>query len=60
MYECERCGNRFSAIRMPAGANCPRCRARDGVSMPLKLSLFAAATKAVAAKQSNRERGSNR
>lgn len=57
MYECERCGSRFSPIRVPAGADCPRCRARDGVAVPLSISLFSAAAKAVAEKRDLEEKG---
>jgi hypothetical protein len=60
MYECERCGSRFSPIRVPAGADCPRCRARDGATVPLSLSLFAAASKAVAEKHAIRKGGAER
>jgi uncharacterized OB-fold protein len=55
MFECGRCGDRFSPIRVPAGADCPRCRAREGVSVPLTLTLFAAPRKAVPEKQIPRE-----
>jgi len=60
MYQCERCGSRFSPIRVPAGAGCPRCQARDGVAVPLSLSLFAAASKAVAEKQAHANRSAKR
>jgi hypothetical protein len=42
MFRCERCGSEFSPIRMTAGAPCPRCRARDGVSVPLSFAPFSA------------------
>jgi uncharacterized OB-fold protein len=56
MYECERCGSRFSPIRVNAGADCPRCRARDGVTVPLTLTLFAAASKVASEKQASGRR----
>jgi hypothetical protein len=40
MLTCERCGSSFSPIRVRAAADCPRCRARDGVCIPLTLTLF--------------------
>jgi hypothetical protein len=42
MYRCERCGSSFSPIRVSHSANCPRCRARDGVSTPLTFAPFSA------------------
>jgi hypothetical protein len=48
MLRCERCGSSFSPIRVGAAAHCPRCRARDGVSVPLTLSLFDAPSEDVA------------
>jgi hypothetical protein len=38
-YRCERCGARFSPIRVSNHQNCPRCRARDRVSVPLTLEM---------------------
>jgi hypothetical protein len=35
MFRCERCGSAFSPIRVPPSQTCPRCRAREGVSVPL-------------------------
>jgi hypothetical protein len=48
MLTCERCGASFSPIRVGAAADCPRCRARDGVSVPLTLSLFDAPSEDIA------------
>jgi hypothetical protein len=39
MFRCERCGSSFSPIRVSSRQNCPRCRARDGVSIPLTLEM---------------------
>jgi hypothetical protein len=47
MFACERCGAAFSPIRIGAGSICPRCRARDGVSVPLTFRLFDARSKNV-------------
>jgi hypothetical protein len=43
MFRCDRCGSGFSPIRVPANELCPRCRARDGVSVPLSFAPFSAA-----------------
>jgi predicted nucleic acid-binding Zn-ribbon protein len=40
MFNCERCGSSFSPIRAAILEYCPRCRARDGVAVPLIFSLF--------------------
>jgi hypothetical protein len=37
MYRCERCGSAFNPIPFFSQENCPRCRMRDGVSVPLTL-----------------------
>jgi len=39
MYRCERCGSSFSPIRVSSRQTCPRCRARDRVSVPLVLEM---------------------
>jgi hypothetical protein len=44
MFSCERCGSRFSPIRAPLDETGPRCRARDGISVPLSFTPFSAAT----------------
>jgi hypothetical protein len=36
MFYCERCGIRFSAGALSGAKDCPRCKARDGVSQPLR------------------------
>jgi hypothetical protein len=36
MFYCERCGIRFSAGALSGETDCPRCKARDGVSQPLR------------------------
>jgi hypothetical protein len=38
MFRCKRCGSSFSPIRV-SGQSCPRCRARDRVSVPLILEM---------------------
>jgi predicted Zn-ribbon and HTH transcriptional regulator len=36
MFYCERCGIRFSVGALSGATECPRCKARDGVSQPLR------------------------
>jgi hypothetical protein len=36
MFFCERCEIRFSAGALSGATECPRCKARDGVSQPLR------------------------
>jgi hypothetical protein len=38
-FRCERCGSTFSPIRVSGRQNCPRCRARDRVSVELVLEM---------------------
>jgi uncharacterized OB-fold protein len=40
MFNCKRCGSSFSPERAASIGNCPRCRARDGVSAPLYFKVF--------------------
>ena len=40
MFYCERCATRFNAAAASSASNCPRCRARDGVAVPLSFRLF--------------------
>ena len=35
MFHCERCGIRFSTGALSGSRNCPRCKARDGVTTML-------------------------
>ncbi len=39
MYRCERCGSSFSPFRFSSRQTCPRCRARERVSVPLVLEM---------------------
>jgi hypothetical protein len=36
MVRCERCGSGFSYIRASENEYCPRCKARDGATVPLR------------------------
>jgi predicted nucleic acid-binding Zn-ribbon protein len=40
MFNCERCGSSYSGKRGITLENCPRCRLRDKVAVPLKYKLF--------------------
>ncbi len=40
MFQCERCGSRYSEVHAAALENCPRCQNRDRVSAPLTFKLF--------------------
>jgi hypothetical protein len=35
MFLCERCGIRFSTGALSGSRNCPRCKARDGITSML-------------------------
>jgi predicted nucleic acid-binding Zn-ribbon protein len=38
MFQCERCGSRYSPVHAAATENCPRCQVRDRVSNPLTMA----------------------
>ncbi|MFT3865355.1 MAG: hypothetical protein QM729_13870 [Solirubrobacterales bacterium] len=40
MFFCERCESKFNATVAAASSDCPRCKADDGVSTPLRFRLF--------------------
>jgi hypothetical protein len=40
MFQCERCGSRYSAMRAATIENCPRCLARDKTASPLTFKAF--------------------
>jgi hypothetical protein len=40
MFRCERCGSRYSALNAATMANCPRCKVRDQISVPLYFKVF--------------------
>lgn len=48
MFHCERCGIRFSTGALSGGRDCPRCKARDGVTVPLTWEPMLAARTAAA------------
>jgi hypothetical protein len=51
MFHCERCGIRFSAGALSGNRDCPRCRSRDGVTVPLTWEPLLAAREAAARAQ---------
>lgn len=40
MFQCEKCGSRYSEVHATALENCPRCQIRDRVSVPLSFKMF--------------------
>jgi hypothetical protein len=40
MFSCEKCGSSYSPIRAAGLENCPRCRARYRVAVPLTFRAF--------------------
>lgn len=40
MFQCEKCGSRYSAMHAATIENCPRCLARDRVASPLTFKAF--------------------
>lgn len=40
MFQCERCGSRYSAMHAATIENCPRCQARDRTTAPLTFKAF--------------------
>lgn len=48
MFHCERCGIRFSTGTLSGRRDCPRCKARDGVTVLLTWEPLLAARTAAA------------
>ena len=40
MFFCERCETRYNATVAAASGDCPRCREKEGISIPLRFRLF--------------------
>lgn len=40
MFQCEKCGSRYSAMHAATIENCPRCLARDRTTSPLTFKAF--------------------
>jgi hypothetical protein len=40
MFSCEKCGSSYSPIRAAGLENCPRCRIRDRIAVPLTFKAF--------------------
>jgi predicted nucleic acid-binding Zn-ribbon protein len=40
MFQCERCGSRYSAMHAATWESCPRCQIRDRASAPLTFKAF--------------------
>jgi len=40
MFFCERCETTFNATVAAASGDCPRCKEKEGISIPLRFRLF--------------------
>ncbi len=40
MFFCERCETQFNATVAAASGDCPRCKEKEGISVPLRFRLF--------------------
>jgi hypothetical protein len=40
MFFCERCETSYNATVAAASGDCPRCKGREGISVPLRFRLF--------------------
>jgi hypothetical protein len=40
MFFCERCETQFNATVAAASGDCPRCKEKEGISIPLRFRLF--------------------
>lgn len=40
MFYCERCQTRYNATVAAASGDCPRCKGKEGISVPLRFRLF--------------------
>lgn len=40
MFFCERCESQFNATVAVASGDCPRCKEKEGASVPLRFRLF--------------------
>ena len=54
VFFCERCESTFNATVAAASGDCPRCKADDGISAPLRFRLFEPSALKVAGLQPKR------
>ena len=40
VFFCERCETQFNATVAAASGDCPRCKEKEGISVPLRFRLF--------------------
>ncbi len=40
MFFCERCESQFNATVAAASGDCPRCKEKEAISVPLRFRLF--------------------
>lgn len=57
MFHCERCGIRFGTGALSGRRDCPRCKARDGVTVPLAWEPLLAARTEAALTEARRDPG---
>jgi hypothetical protein len=60
MFFCERCETRFNATVAAASGDCPRCKEKEGISIPLRFRLFEPSALKVAALTPKRDAASTR
>jgi hypothetical protein len=56
MFFCERCETSFNATVAAASGDCPRCKEKEGISIPLRFRLFEPSALKVAGLQPKRDR----
>ena len=54
MFFCERCETTFNATIAAASGDCPRCKEKEGISIPLRFRLFEPSALRVAGLQPKR------
>jgi hypothetical protein len=55
MFFCERCETSYNATVAAASGDCPRCKAKEGISIPLRFRLFEPSALKVAGLQPKRD-----
>lgn len=55
MFFCERCETSYNATVAAASGDCPRCKEKEGISIPLRFRLFEPSALKVAGLQPKRD-----
>ncbi len=55
MFFCERCETSYNATVAAASGDCPRCKEKEGISVPLRFRLFEPSALKVAGLQPKRD-----